>query len=73
MRVPKNKNAEWLPCVTCVGVFRSDELDYDKGVGIEESFLRIIWYQEKYTPTINEITLDKIRSLDWAKQAVEIF
>jgi uncharacterized protein (TIGR02996 family) len=49
---------EWLPAVTCIGVF-----------GDAYSELAIVWFQEEYALPIEKSALSQIKALDWKNAA----
>jgi uncharacterized protein (TIGR02996 family) len=52
------REPEWLPAVTCIGVF-----------GDTYSALAVVWFQEEYALPIEKGILTQIRALDWAREA----
>jgi hypothetical protein len=60
---------EWLPVVTCVGVFQgSPARDQSKPIGI----LTVVWYQAEYAPPIAEPAAQQLSRLDWTALATDI-
>ena len=62
-------NPEWLPVVTCVGVFQgSPARDQSKHIGI----LTVLWFQSEYAPPIAGASAEKLRHLSWANLATDV-
>jgi hypothetical protein len=61
--------AEWLPAVTCVGVFQGPVArDKSKHVGI----LTVVWFQGEYAPPIAAPAASQLADLDWASLATDV-
>jgi hypothetical protein len=59
---------EWLPVVTCVGVFwGSPARDQGKHIGI----LQVVWFQSAYAPPIEEPAAQQLRDLNWVNLATD--
>lgn len=60
---------EWLPAVTCVGIFQgSPARDHSKDIGV----LTVVWFQSEYAPPISEPTAEQIIRLDFSSLATDI-
>jgi hypothetical protein len=66
---PVGRTAEWLPVVTCVGVFLGPTArDQSKHVGV----LSAVWFQPEYAPPIGEPSAGRLRDLNWIKVATDV-
>ena len=60
---------EWLPVVTCIGVFQGPiARDQSKHVGI----LTVVWFQPEYAPPIVEPYATQLCNLSWESVATDI-
>jgi hypothetical protein len=60
---------EWLPVVTCVGVFQGSlARDQSKHIGV----LTVVWFQREYAPPIAEPSAEHLGRLDWASLATDV-
>jgi hypothetical protein len=60
---------QWLPAVTCVGVFQGPPArDQTKHVGI----LTVVWFQGEYAPPILEPSAGQFGRLDWVNLATDV-
>jgi hypothetical protein len=65
--------AEWLPMVTCAGVFKSLSLTRTRPEGPWGwSVLAVVWYQDELAPPIEKSVLAGLRRLDWERLAVDV-
>jgi hypothetical protein len=62
--------AEWLPMVTCIGVFRDVVPARDKSM--DQSYLTVVWYQDEFALPITDAVLDQLRALDWETLATDV-
>jgi hypothetical protein len=62
--------AEWLPMVTCVGVFKDVFPARDKTK--DQSYLKILWYQDDFAPPIDDAVFEQIRFIDWDALAWDV-
>jgi hypothetical protein len=63
------KESEWLPMLTCVGVFQgAPARDKTKHMGI----LTVIWYQSEYAPPIEAVSAEQLRNLSWVNLATDV-
>ncbi len=60
------KLPEWLPMVTCVGVFRGPP------ARDRTSTLTVVWYQSEYAPPIEAVPAEKLRNLSWVNLATDL-
>ena len=60
---------EFLPAITCIGVF-DDALAAQDG-GKDHSELTVVWYQDHYAFPIDKTVVSQIRALDWKKLATD--
>jgi hypothetical protein len=61
---------EWLPVVTCVGVFKDVFSARDKAK--DQSYLAVVWYQDEFALPIAGPVLDQLRALDWEALATDV-
>lgn len=64
--------AEWLPLVTCAGVFKSLSPAHpqpERPCGW--SLLTVVWYQDEFALPIDEEVIADLRRLDWGRLAVD--
>ena len=70
-RIPEyySYDPEWLPAVTCIGVFRGlPARDQSKHIGV----LTVVWFQSEYAPPIAEPSAEQPRHLSWSSLATDI-
>jgi hypothetical protein len=73
LRYPVPGVAEWLPWVTCAGVFKSLSLTRPRPEGPWGwSLLAVVWYQDEFAPPIDEVIVADLRRLDWERLAIDV-
>jgi len=70
VRVVGGGVAEWLPLVTCVGVFKSAFPAHNPA--LDEAYLTVVWLQDEFALPIEASVLAQMRAIDWRTLATDV-